>query len=307
MSDSLPYLIIVTGPTASGKTALAIALAKHYESVVLSADSRQFYKGMAIGTAQPNEAELASVKHYFIADRNVDSPVNAGSYADEALALLDTLFQQHKVVIVCGGTGLYIRALIDGLDNFPDIPENYREELSEELAKDGLEKLLKELTEKDPSYASQVDPHNPHRILRALEVIRFTKQAYSSFLQQTPQPRNFKAIQIAIDLDRGVLYDRINQRVDQMMADGLEEEVLALKDHFHLNALQTVGYKEWLEYFDGSIDSNKLVENIQQHSRNYAKRQITWFKRDARVHWIKGADVAQAITICNHLMQAHEH
>ena len=307
MSDSLPYLIIVTGPTASGKTALAIALAKHYESVVLSADSRQFYKGMAIGTAQPNEAELASVKHYFIADRNVDSPVNAGSYADEALALLDTLFQQHKVVIVCGGTGLYIRALIDGLDNFPDIPENYREELSEELAKDGLEKLLKELIEKDPSYASQVDPHNPHRILRALEVIRFTKQPYSSFLQQKPQPRNFKAIQIAIDLDREVLYDRINQRVDQMMTDGLEEEVLALKDHFHLNALQTVGYKEWLEYFDGSIDRNKLVENIQQHSRNYAKRQITWFKRDARVHWIKGADVAQAITICNHLMQAHEH
>ncbi|MCX8479198.1 MAG: tRNA (adenosine(37)-N6)-dimethylallyltransferase MiaA [Chitinophagales bacterium] len=307
MSDSLPYLIIVTGPTASGKTALAIALAKHYESVVLSADSRQFYKGMAIGTAQPNEAELASVKHYFIADRNVDSPVNAGSYADEALALLDTLFQQHKVVIVCGGTGLYIRALIDGLDNFPDIPENYREELSKELAKDGLEKLLKELTEKDPSYANQVDPHNPHRILRALEVIRFTKQPYSSFLQQKPQPRNFKAIQIAIDLDREVLYDRINQRVEQMMADGLEEEVLALKDHFHLNALQTVGYKEWLEYFDGSIDSNKLVENIQQHSRNYAKRQITWFKRDARVHWIKGADVAQAITICNHLMQAHEH
>jgi tRNA dimethylallyltransferase len=307
VSDSLPYLIIVTGPTASGKTALAIALAKHYESVVLSADSRQFYKGMAIGTAQPNEAELASVKHYFIADRNVDSPVNAGSYADEALALLDTLFQQHKVVIVCGGTGLYIRALIDGLDNFPDIPENYREELSEELAKDGLEKLLKELTEKDPSYANQVDPHNPHRILRALEVIRFTKQAYSSFLQQKPQPRNFKAIQMAIDLDRGVLYDRINQRVNQMMADGLEEEVLALKDHFHLNALQTVGYKEWLEYFDGSIDRNKLVENIQQHSRNYAKRQITWFKRDARVHWIKGADVAQAITICNHLMQAHEH
>jgi tRNA dimethylallyltransferase len=307
VSDSLPYLIIVTGPTASGKTALAIALAKHYESVVLSADSRQFYKGMAIGTAQPNEAELASVKHYFIADRNVDSPVNAGSYADEALALLDTLFQQHKVVIVCGGTGLYIRALIDGLDNFPDIPENYREELSEELAKDGLEKLLKELIEKDPSYASQVDPHNPHRILRALEVIRFTKQPYSSFLQQKPQPRNFKAIQIAIDLDREVLYDRINQRVDQMMTDGLEEEVLALKDHFHLNALQTVGYKEWLEYFDGSIDRNKLVENIQQHSRNYAKRQITWFKRDARVHWIKGADVAQAITICNHLMQAHEH
>lgn len=307
MSDSLPYLIIVTGPTASGKTALAIALAKHYESVVLSADSRQFYKGMAIGTAQPNEAELASVKHYFIADRNVDSPVNAGSYADEALALLDTLFQQHKVVIVCGGTGLYIRALIDGLDNFPDIPENYREELSEELAKDGLEKLLKELTEKDPSYANQVDPHNPHRILRALEVIRFTKQAYSSFLRQKPEPRNFKAIQIAIDLDRDVLYDRINKRVNQMMAEGLEEEVLALKDHFHLNALQTVGYKEWLEYFDGSIDRNKLVENIQQHSRNYAKRQITWFKRDTRVHWIKGADVAQAITICNQLMQEHEH
>lgn len=306
MSDKLPFLIVVTGPTASGKTGLAIALAQHFNTVVLSADSRQFYQGMAIGTAQPTAAELASVKHYFINDRSVEAPLNAGSYADEALALLEKLFLEHPVVIVCGGTGLYIRALLDGLDAFPTIPAHFREELMNELAANGIEALVDELHSKDPSYASQVDLNNPHRIVRALEVIRATGKPYSSYLKNDKSKRNFTAIQIAIDLDRAELYDRINRRVDVMLEMGLEEEVGLLKNHFHLNALQTVGYKEWPAYFAGTIDRNQLIEEIKQHSRNYAKRQITWFKRDERVHWIKGADLNQALLLCTEIMKGYE-
>lgn len=306
MSDKLPFLIVVTGPTASGKTGLAIALAQHFNTVVLSADSRQFYQGMAIGTAQPTAEELASVKHYFINDRSVEAPLNAGSYADEALALLEKLFLEHSVVIICGGTGLYIRALLDGLDAFPTIPAHFREELMNELAANGIEALVDELHGKDPSYASQVDLNNPHRIVRALEVIRATGKPYSSYLKNDKSKRNFTAIQIAIDLDRAELYDRINRRVDVMMKMGLEEEVGLLKNHFHLNALQTVGYKEWPAYFAGTIDRNQLVEEIKQHSRNYAKRQITWFKRDERVHWIKGADLNQALLLCTEIMKGYE-
>ncbi len=306
MSDKLPFLIVVTGPTASGKTGLAIALAKHFNTVVLSADSRQFYQGMAIGTAQPTAEELASVKHYFINDRSVEAPLNAGSYADEALALLEKLFLEHRVVIVCGGTGLYIRALIDGLDAFPTIPAHFREELMKELAANGIEALVDELHGKDPSYASQVDLNNPHRMVRALEVIRATGKPYSSYLKNDKSKRNFTAIQVAIDLDRSELYDKINRRVDVMLEMGLEEEVGLLKNHFHLNALQTVGYKEWPAYFAGTIDLNQLVEEIKQHSRNYAKRQITWFKRDERVHWTKGADVNQALLLCTEIMKGNE-
>ena len=302
MSDNTPYLIIVGGPTASGKTGLAIQLAQHFKTVVLSADSRQFYQGMRIGTAQPNAEELAAVKHYFINDRPVDKPLNAGAYADEALAQLQELFKQHRVVIVCGGTGLYIRALIDGLDTFPAIDPNFRETLMQELEEKGLEVMNEELAAKDPSYFALVDKQNPHRIIRALEVIRATGNTYSSYLQKAPTQRPFKTIQLAIDLKRNDLYERINKRVDLMIEEGLEDEVHLLKDYFHLNALQTVGYKEWQDYFNNTTSKEQCIEDIKQHSRNYAKRQITWFKRDERVHWLNAANKEEAITYCEQIM-----
>lgn len=272
------YLVVIAGPTAVGKTKLAIELAKHYNSVILSADSRQFYKQLTIGTAKPSEKELQEVKHYFINNKEVSELFGAGHFEKEAIHLLDELFKEHPLIFVVGGSGLYIDALLYGVDEFEDVPIEVREILNAELEEKGLEPLQKELREKDPVYAQIVDLQNSQRVIRALEVCRHTGKPYSSFLKKNKTERNFTPVKLFINTDREKLYNRINTRVDEMMKQGLLEEVKGLTNFKGVNALKTVGYKELFDHLDGLCTLEEAVTKIKQHSRNYAKRQITWFK-----------------------------
>ncbi len=272
------YLIVIAGPTAVGKTKLGIDLAKHYNSVVLSADSRQFYKEMNIGTAKPSEEELSEIKHYFINNKNVNELFGAGHFEKEAIPLLDELFKEHQLVFVVGGSGLYIDALLNGVDEFEDVPIEVREQLNAEFEEKGLEPLQNELKEKDPVYAQTVDLNNSQRVIRALEVCRHSGKPYSSFLKKHQTQRNFIPIKLFINTDREKLYDRINKRVEDMMTQGLLNEVKSLTQYKGVNALKTVGYKELFDHLDGVCSLDEAVTKIKQHTRNYAKRQITWFK-----------------------------
>lgn len=278
MNTLKKYLIVIAGPTAVGKTKLGIELAQHYKSVIVSADSRQFYKELTIGTAKPSSEELNAVKHYFINTKHINELFGAGHFEKEAVALLDELFKEHQLVFVVGGSGLYINALLNGVDEFEEIPIEVREKLNEEFKQKNLEFLQNELKQLDPKYYQTVDLSNSQRIIRALEVCRFTGKPYSSFLKQQPVQRNFTAINLFINTNRDKLYNQINLRVDVMMEQGLLDEVKALIPYKHLNALKTVGYKELFAYIDGSYDLNTAITKIKQHTRNYAKRQITWFK-----------------------------
>ncbi len=271
-------MVIVAGPTAVGKTALTIKLAKHYDSVILSADSRQFYKELNIGTAKPEKTQLEEVPHYFINTKHIDELYGAGHFEKDALTLLDDLFREHRVVFLTGGSGLYIDAVLNGVDHFEEIPQQVREQLNQNFSEHGLEWLQKELAEKDPDYYEIVDLNNPQRMIRALEVIAHTGQAYSTFLNKKKTEREFTAIKILLNTDRQVLYDRINKRVDGMMSQGLLDEVKNFVDYKQFNALKTVGYRELHEYLEGKTDLKTAIEKIKQHTRNYAKRQITWFK-----------------------------
>jgi len=261
-----------------GKTALSIELAKHYGSVILSADSRQFYKEMSIGTAKPNEEQLQAIKHYFINTKSVTELYGAGHFEKDALELLDELFKEHDIVFMVGGSGLYINAVLNGVDDFIEVPLEIREKLNKEFEKNGLEWLQNEVKKLDETYFNSVDTHNPQRLIRALEVCLFTGKPYSTFLNQPKAARNFTAIKILINTDREKLYAQINQRVDEMMANGLLEEVKELQNKKHLNALKTVGYKELYAYLDASYNLETAIDKIKQHTRNYAKRQLTWFK-----------------------------
>jgi tRNA dimethylallyltransferase len=261
-----------------GKTKLAIELAKYYKTVILSADSRQFYKEMNIGTAKPSCEELKEAKHYFINNKSVGELFGAGHYEKEAIALLDELFNECELVIAIGGSGLYINALLNGVDEFEDVPESYRNQLNEEFKTSGISELQKELQSKDPDYYSKVDIQNSQRVIRALEVIRYTGKPFSSFLKKQQVERNFIPIKIFLNTNRDKLYDNINQRVDKMMREGLLEEVKQLTAYKQVNALKTVGYKELFEYLDGHCTLQEAIDKIKQHTRNYAKRQITWFK-----------------------------
>jgi tRNA dimethylallyltransferase len=272
------YLVVIAGPTAVGKTKLAIDLAKHYNSVILSADSRQFYKELSIGTAKPTDKELSEVKHYFINNKNITELFGAGHYEKEAIPLLDQLFKEHQLVFVVGGSGLYIDALLYGVDEFEDVPIEVREKLNAEFDEQGLEPLQNELKEKDPAYAKTVDLNNSQRVIRALEVCRHSGKPYSSFLKKHQTQRNFTPIKLFINTDREKLYERINKRVDDMMAQGLLNEVKGLVPYKHVNALKTVGYKELFDHLEGRCSLEEAVTKIKQHTRNYAKRQITWFK-----------------------------
>ncbi len=278
MSVHKKYLIVIAGPTAVGKTKLAIELAEHYKTVVVSADSRQFYKEMSIGTAKPTADELNRVPHYFINNKQITELFGAGHFEKEAIRLLDELFKEHQVVVMAGGSGLYINALLNGVDDFEDVPDEIRAHLNSEFNVSGLKPLQEELKEKDPEYFNNVDVNNSQRVIRALEVIRFTGKPFSSFLKKNKPERNFTPIKLFINLPREILYERINTRVDQMMADGLLEEVRSLSAYKHLNALKTVGYKELFDHLEGKCTLQEAVDKIKQHTRNYAKRQITWFK-----------------------------
>ncbi len=282
MQKERHYLIVIAGPTAAGKTELAIRLAEHLDTVILSADSRQFYREMNIGTAKPDLTQLKRVKHYFIDTKSVDELYGAGHFEKDAIALLDEVFQQHRAVILVGGSGLYINAVMHGVDNFIEVPEEIRMELNLHFNTKGLHWLQEELKNKDQVYYKQVDLHNPQRLIRALEVCYYTGKPYSSFLNQHKSPRNFISVPLLITPNREQLYKNINERVDMMISKGLENEANALRQYRHHNALKTVGYKEMNAYFDGEYDLNTAIEKIKQHTRNYAKRQLTWFRNQGK-------------------------
>lgn len=300
-----PLLVCVVGPTAIGKTSLAIALAKKFNTQIISADSRQFYKEMSIGTAVPTPKELAAVPHHFIQSKSIFQPYSVGDFEREALALLEELFKTHKMVIMVGGSGLYVDAVVKGLDTFPDVPPIMREQLNTELAQHGIGKLQQELQQVDPTHYGNVDVQNPHRLIRALEVYRATGKPYSSYLNQNQAERFFKTLYVGLTANRQIVYERINKRVDGMMEQGLLEEAKKLYDHRHLNALQTVGYKELFEFFDGKTTKEEAVSEIKKNTRRFAKRQGTWFRKNESIEWFDHttppSEVAAYITAKNAL------
>ena len=295
MSSKRGTLIVIGGPTGSGKSALAVEIAKHFGAPIISTDSRQVYRNMAIGTAQPTTEELAAVKHYFIADREVEDDFNCGRYEVEALALLDKLFTEYEYVVAVGGSGLYIQALCSGMDALPEADEKIRAGLKQRLEQEGLDSLVEELQRLDPKYAEVVDRCNPARVMRALEVCISTGRPYSEQRSGTITERPFNIIKIATDMPRDILYERINRRVDIMVEDGLVEEVRNLYPKRELNALQTVGYRELFDYFDGKCSLEDAIELIKRNSRRYAKRQMTWFRRDEEFKWFAPSDIENII------------
>ncbi len=279
-------LISVVGPTAIGKTALAIKLANYFKTEIISADSRQFYKEMCIGTAVPSEEELHSATHHFIQHKSIFDPYSVGDFEKEALEKLKHLFKTHKIIIMVGGSGLYVNAVTNGLDDFPKVDAEIRKNLNEELNTKGVEYLQKQLKQLDPEYFSKVDIHNPHRLIRALEICIGTNKPYSSFLKKDKKSRSFYSITVGIDADREVIYDRINKRVDIMMNQGLLSEAKDLYKHKTLNALQTVGYRELFSHFDEEFTLEFAVSEIKKNTRRFAKRQLTWFKRNEKTLWV---------------------
>ncbi len=288
-------LIVIGGPTASGKTAAAIALAKHFDTEIISADARQFYRQMSIGTAKPTTEELADAPHHLVGHLDVWQPYNAGAFVRDALKILDEIFAKKDFAIVVGGSGLYLRTLCFGIDNMPAVPAEIRKRTDTLLQEKGLPFLLEELQRYDGAYYNEVDKANPARVKRAIEIIYATGQPYSSFRKKEPIARPFRSVWIGLDLPREQLYERINRRVELMMEQGLEEEVRALLPYRHCNALQTVGYTEIFDYLDGKTTLAEAVALIQQHTRNYAKRQLTWFRREP-VRWFAPDNVTGMIT-----------
>jgi tRNA dimethylallyltransferase len=283
-------LIVIAGPTASGKTAAAIQLAQHYNTVILSADSRQFFREMSIGTAKPTKTELAAAPHFFINSHSITEPFSVGDFERQCMQLLDELFKKHDVVILVGGSGLYIKAITDGFDELPTADPDIRDRLNTELAANGIEPLQKRLKQADPAYYAEVDINNPQRVIRALEVYEATGNPISSYRKSTINKRPFSIIKFGLDMPREKLYDRINQRVDMMVNDGLVEEVAALTPYRNYNALNTVGYSELFNYFDGKTDVDTAIAAIKQNTRRFAKRQLTWFRKDKEIVWMDAGD-----------------
>ncbi len=279
-------LISIVGPTAIGKTKLAIAVAKYYNTEVVSADSRQFYKEMMIGTAVPSAAELRAARHHFVQHKSITEDYTVGDFEREAIALLDQLFEHYDIVVMVGGSGLYVDAVTKGLDKFPTVDTSIREQLNLELENTGITSLQKKLKNLDQNYYKKVDLNNPHRLIRALEICIGTGKPYSSFLGQPKKKRNFKTLTIGLQTDRQFIYDNINRRVDLMLTDGLEAEAKRLLPSKHLNALQTVGYREFFSYFEGKCDYEMAVSEIKKNTRRFAKRQLTWFKKNQSTLWL---------------------
>jgi tRNA dimethylallyltransferase len=286
----LKTLLIVAGPTAVGKTALCVRLARSLHTGVVSADSRQLYRELNIGTAKPKTDEMQGVRHYFIDSHSITDAVNAGRYERECLALLDELFKKKDIIILSGGTGLYINAVCFGLDDMPPVDPNLRQQLRIRWQTEGLEVLQNELRRLDPTYVETADMQNPARLLRALEVCLSTGKPYSSFRQQRKANRSFQSIFIALDRPREELYDRIDARMDAMLNAGLVEEAQSLLPYRHLSALQTVGYQEIFPYLDGDYDYDEMVRLLKRNSRRYAKRQLTWFHNQGDYHWFGPED-----------------
>lgn len=290
-------LIVIAGPTASGKTAFSIALAKALKTVIISADSRQFYKEMSIGTAAPTPDELSQVKHYNVHNISIEDKYDVAEYEKDVLQLLDTLFQEHDYVILTGGSGLFIDAVCNGIDEMPDITAETREKVENLYREGGLRALQNAVQQLDPEYFSIVDQQNPRRLQRALEVCYQTGKSFTSFRQKQTAPRDFNIIKFALLWDRETLNRRIDLRVDMMMEQGLLEEARSLYPMRHLNALNTVGYKELFAYFDGNCTLKEAVEQIKIHTHQYAKRQMTWLHKDERYIWVKPDEMEKVVNL----------
>jgi len=290
-------LIVIAGPTASGKTAFAIEMAKALNTVILSADSRQFYKEMSIGTAAPTEEELSQAKHYFVHHISIEDKYDVADYERDAIALLDEIFKTHDAVIMTGGSGLFIDAVCNGIDAMPDVTPEIREKVQKLYDEGGLKALQDEVQRLDPEYYELVDQQNPRRLQRALEVCYQTGHPFSSFRSGSAVQRDFAIKKYAILWDRQALIERIDKRVDLMMEQGLLAEAKALYPKRHLNALNAVGYKELFAYFDGQCTLEEAVEQIKIHTRQYAKRQMTWLRKDTSYHWIMPEDFDSTVSV----------
>ncbi len=288
-------LVVIAGPTAVGKTSLGIQLARHFSTEIISADSRQFYREMKIGTASPSETELSLVKHHFVHHLSIHQSYNVSRFEADVHALLEQLFLQHRVVILVGGSGLYINAVCHGIDLLPDPDPEIRRKLKDLLATSGIHALRDELMLADPEYARQVDLSNPVRLIRALEICRITGVPYSVLRSNKPKQRSFRIFKLGLELPRETLYHRINSRVDEMMETGLYNEALSLYPFRHLNALNTVGYRELFDHFEGLTSLDFAVSKIKTNSRHYAKRQLTWFKKDPDYRWVHPGEIGKII------------
>jgi tRNA dimethylallyltransferase len=297
MSDSTtkPILVSVIGPTAVGKTGLSIEMAKEFNTEIISADSRQFYKELEIGTAKPTLQELTAIKHHFIDSHTIEQHYSAGEYGREAKELLQNLFSKKKILIAVGGSSLYLKALWEGFDVIPQVNPEIRSELNEKLEREGLEPLLNELKEKDNAYYHQVDQKNGQRIIRALEVIRGTGKKFSHFRQNSKKKSFYSNIKIGLNLDRDLLFDRINSRMDAMIEQGLFEEAKGVYAYRSHNALQTVGYSEIFGFLDHEYDKEEAIRLLKRNSRRYAKRQLTWFNRYDDINWFEPSQKEEII------------
>ena len=289
------HLVVIAGPTGSGKTDLSIRVARYYHCPIISTDSRQFYRGIPIGTAQPTAEELQMAEHHFIADRELKDDFNSGAYETEALSRLEELFQKHDIVVAVGGSGLYIKALCEGMDDLPEVDPRLREELNSRCKAEGVEALAEELRRLDPDFYEVVDRKNPARVVRALGVCISTGKTYSSLRSGVKRQRPFNIIKIAVNMNREVLYERIDLRVDKMVQAGLYDEALKVYPFRELNALQTVGYREWFDHFDGKISREEAIELIKRNSRRYAKRQLTWFRADKDFEWFEPSETEKIL------------
>lgn len=290
-------LIVIAGPTAVGKTDVALRLAEHFKTEIISADSRQIYKELEMGTAKPSAEELSRVPHHFINSHTIEQSYDAGAYGRDALALIYTLFEKYNTLLLCGGSGLYIKAVLEGFDDMPEIPSGTREQIISEYELKGLEWLQQEVKEVDPDYFEQVDINNPHRLIRALEIFRASGRKASQLRAKEKRIHDFDIMKIGLELDRDKLYERIDARMDAMIEKGLFEEAEHFFSKRNRNALQTVGYREIFDYLEGNYDRKEAIRLLKRNTRRYAKRQLTWFKRDDEMHWFSPDQVELMIEL----------
>lgn len=290
-------LIVIVGPTAVGKTDVAISVAKYFRTEIISADSRQLFKELTIGTAKPSDKQLAIVPHHFISSRSIQDEYDAAQFGRDVLTLLERLFEKHDHVVLCGGSGLYIKAVCEGFDDIPEIPENVRATLVRDFELYGIGHLQKQLKELDPLHFAAIDTQNPHRLIRALEVLVGTGMSLGSFQKKKKLEHSFSIVKIGLELPREELYKRIDERVDNMVEQGLFSEAESLYMHKNHQSLQTVGYQEIFDFMDNKYDRDEAIRLIKRNSRRYAKRQLTWFKRDLEIFWMNPANIEEIITL----------
>jgi len=291
----LKFLIAIVGPTAVGKTSLAVEIAEHFDTEIISADSRQIFKELKIGVAKPSKDELSRVKHHFIGDISIQEKYDVGRYEEEALKALVEIYKKKDIAVIVGGSGLYIKAACEGLDSVPHVPGEVRQKIMHKLNLEGLNHLLNELAHKDPDYYQEVDRSNPRRIIRALEVIETSGNPFSWYRKGSVHERPFRTIKIGLDMERKALYEKIDLRMESMISSGLFEEAEKLMPHRELQALQTVGYREVFGYYKGDYDKEEAVRLLKRNSRRYAKRQMTWFKKDRDIHWFASGQTEKII------------